>query len=287
METKSAFCLLDIGPCVTTVTTSFANEAQTWQVVTPAAVTAAAVSTASLLLVEGSKAAACMSRFLSRIARFTLMAAVDHVILLTRHDTAPEVFTAYVLRWLRVVCPCTTAVRAMPVVLYAMQLAAVRSALVLEGQGGIVTCTPVLDGVVASGAAACWGDAVVCCSDEYASRTMCWRHAACAAMSAMAATAALEPGGSDDGDTSDDIFPLRLRKDAVATEVCVGKGALLHGLPFLDAGQQHVQRCRRQELGACLSTVVLYGEVATDVEARYCMGLVLSVLLPDSLVTWC
>jgi hypothetical protein len=226
--------------------------------------------------------------FLLQIAKAAPLATASHVLLLTRADATQETFTLYVLRWLRAVCPATTAVSAMPLPLYMTQVAGVTSALVVEGRDGLLSCTPVMEGVVAAELSAHWGDVRACAATVKAhSLAECWRRVAHIAMEVIAAAARLPENDSatitDNGVTP----PQRLRSSGAVHAGTTAGAALMHEIPLVTEVQQHLQLCRRRELHACLSTVLLCGDAATVVEARYCMGLVLSLLLPDSLITWC
>ncbi|KPA86701.1 hypothetical protein ABB37_00795 [Leptomonas pyrrhocoris] len=281
MDQKCTYCFLDIGPVMTTVTTSSANEVHTWEVATPASVGAASVNMEALL-VNGC-GVAVVDALLRRIAKSAHLATVGHIVLLSRHDTAHDVFYRYVLRWLHGACPSSTPVSVMPLPLYAARLAGVESAVVVECHEGVVMCTPVLEGVVASDAVAHWGDVrEATASDALRSLPECWRHVSRAVMTAMSAAARLLDD-SEQNSRSGTPFP-HSSDDVHKNEV---DRRLIDAIPFVYEMEQHLRICRRRELDACLSTVVLYGDVATVVEARYCLGLLLSMFLPDSLVTWC
>lgn len=253
---------MDIGPAATVVTMSFANETHTSQLETPAFVKAAATSAQALLVDQSCSRE--VDGFLSRLATSTRIATADHVTVLARHEMAQEAFYAYVLRWLHSACPPTTTVMLMPLPLYATRLANVDTALVVESHNGVVVCTPVFEGLVVADMAAYWGDVGAHAPAERHTPSECWRHFArvlTAAMSISEADGACVEGGTQ-------LIP----RDEV---------------PFAEEVGLHLERCRRRELGACLSTVLLYGDLATVVEARYSVGLLLSMFLPDSLITWC
>lgn len=268
MESKSSFCFVDIAPSTTTVTTSLSGEARQWHVATPARVAAAAASTQDALLTAGSTEA--VDTHLASIATASHLASIEHIFFLTRDYTTQKLFELYVLRWLRSACPATTTVATMPLPLFATQRAGVASALVVDCTAGLLTCTPVLEGVVATEAAGHWGDARVYARTPVRSMAGCWRDAGCAVVAALTA--------ASDGAESD--------RDAVSATTAEPQ-AWWEEVPFMCEVRQHVQQCRLRELDACLSTVLLCGDVATVREARYCMGLVLSLLLPDSAITWC
>lgn len=276
MESKASFCFVDIGPLTTTVTTSFPADARKWQMETPAQVAAAATHMHSCLHASGATSA--IDAHLACVAKASHLTTVDHVLFLTRSQCTQELFALYVLRWLHAACPTTTAVSAMPLAIYAILQAGVSSALVVDGTGGVLTCTPVLDGVVAAEGSVHWADVRAYAKDVTQTLPQCWREAATAVMTALTAAPQL---GECDGESSSPVLSCATAQSTTA------EAAWFDEVPFACEVRQHLQLCRQRELDACLSTVLLFGEAATVVEARYCVCLVLSLLLPDSVVTWC
>ncbi|KPI84230.1 hypothetical protein ABL78_6716 [Leptomonas seymouri] len=282
MDLKLTCCFLDIGPATTTVTTSSETEVHKWQLETPVGVKAALTRTPTCPAVEHG--AAVVDAFLHRLAKSAQLATAGHIVLLARTHSVHDYFYLYVLRWLHTACPSSTPVSVMPLPLYAARLAGLASVLVVESNEGVVTCTPVLEDLVAPDVAAQWGDVrAATASAELRSLSQCWWHVSREIMSSVLATTRLPDNGEKD-DNSGSTPALHLNACAPKSGV---EQRLMDGIPFVCEMEQHFQLCRRRGLDACLSTVLLYGDVATVVEARYCMGLLLSMFLPDSVVTWC
>lgn len=276
MESKALYAFVDVAPGRTTVTASTSGETQQWVVNTPLAVSAAATNTHDLL--KEVEAAGAVGAFLNHLSASTHMAAADHVILLTRHDTAVDIFYAYVARWLRAACPSTTPISFMPLALYAARRSNVETALVVESHNGVVTCTPILDGIVASDVAAHWGDVSADAPLHLRTLPERWVYFAHRLVKVVSSTAAVDVAVAD-GSTPPTANASVVRNRAEVTGTA--------DLPLLAEVGEHLLLCRRRELSPCLATVVLCGDTATLVEARYAVGLLLSLFLPHSLVTWC
>ncbi|KAG5476581.1 hypothetical protein CUR178_03752 [Leishmania enriettii] len=268
MDAVESACFIDVGLFTMSIYVSFAADMQKWHIDVP--LDAAVTLTTTELLLPGGRHSVAMDDLLNAAVKAGRVATMTHVVVLARSWVHP-LFYAYVMRWLRAAIPLCTSVSQLPSALFAAECAGVASALVVQCDGAVLFCTPVLDGVISTSLESVWGG--------ISNSTTVDASLMEDAFSEIGAHL-MELVQRDDCDT-------HLSGNARTGDAGTPHSATLtRAEDLLVAMRKQIKLCQRHELHACLATVVLCGDAATLPAARQCIALLLSASLPDSILTW-
>lgn len=268
MNSWDAVCFLELTPSALRVLVSAEGELQQWQIEVPLEVTPLMQQVGNCA--GAGSGLAALDALFSRATKSCNAGVMARVVLLT-HSWGPPLLYTYALRCLHAAVSSATVVDVLPCPLFVVECAGVASALVVHGQDGVLVATPVQDGVVCVEAEVVWGSlAASSFADAPSADAGFDRVARCAANLVW-------PAASSSGST----------RDVFAADSCeLPTPELASADSLLHAVELQVAACRRRELHGALATVVLSGQAAALPAARRCVALLLSHVLPQSIVTW-